>query len=163
MTRRRRTSRPCWMLRCTDPASSMMLPSLYTPHRFGMRDRPDAQENLDTHSHHSSALTNARDMVFIILCLGKRASKSDFVFILLHVFWGRRHERAGILSRCEKIRREMGVSHHVDHSSPLTYFLLLPLFALWLRRYPGTWLYIFGRRASWFSPLFLALGGNARS
>ncbi|KAL2281507.1 hypothetical protein FJTKL_11652 [Diaporthe vaccinii] len=57
-----------------------MLPSLYTPHRFGMRDRPDAQENLYTHSHHSSALTNARDMVFIILCLGKRASKSDFDF-----------------------------------------------------------------------------------
>lgn len=52
------------MLRCNEPASSMMLSSLYTPHRFGMRDRPDAQENLDTHSHHSSALTNARDMVF---------------------------------------------------------------------------------------------------
>lgn len=38
-------------------------------------------------------------------------------------------------------------------------------FALWLRRYPGTWLYIFWERgASWFGPsLFLALGGNERS
>lgn len=77
------------MLRCNEPASLMISPSLYTPHRFGMRDRPDALENIDTHSHHSSALTDARDMVFFIIsCLGKRASKSDFVFILLYMSSG---------------------------------------------------------------------------
>ena len=44
-----------------------------------------------------------------------------------------------------------------------TYFLLLQLFALWLRRYPGTWLYIFEGGLPGLALVILALGRNARS
>lgn len=62
------------MLRCNKLATPLMLSILYTPHKFGMPDRPDAQENLDTHFHHSSTLTYARDMAFGFLFFWK-ASK----------------------------------------------------------------------------------------
>lgn len=53
---------------------------LYTTHRFGMRDRPDAQENLDTHFHHSSTTHMCTGYGFVIFS-GKRASKSDFIHL----------------------------------------------------------------------------------
>lgn len=62
----------------------LMSPTLYTPHGFGMRDRPDTQENFDTHFHHSSTLTLCAGFVFFLFySFGKRASKSDICFILL--------------------------------------------------------------------------------
>lgn len=44
------------MLKCNKLASPFGVNRLtYLPlHEIGMRDRPDAHENFDTHSHHSS-------------------------------------------------------------------------------------------------------------
>lgn len=63
------------MLRCNELATPLISSILYTPHKFGMPDRPDAQENLDTHFHHSSPLTCARDMALLFFFLFWKASK----------------------------------------------------------------------------------------
>lgn len=157
------------MLRCNEPATPLISSILYTPHKFGMPDRPDAQENLDTHFHHSSPLTCARDMALLFYFFsGKRASKSEFIYLFsssLYVSWGRRHGLASILSRCEKILWEKGVSctmRTIPHLPTYFLLLLLQLFALWLRRYPGYMVIYFWEGASWSGrpSLFLALGGK---
>lgn len=75
--------------------------------------------------------------------LESEQAKVTLIFILLHVFWGWRHERAAYFLGVKRFGGKRVSCTIVDHSSLLTYFLLLPLFALWLRRYPGTWLYFF--------------------
>lgn len=83
MTQQRRTSRLCWKLRCNEPAL-LMLSAQHDLDGFGMRDRLDAQEVLDTypHPHHPY-------MRGIWFCIsGKRASKSAFFFFFIYFFLG---------------------------------------------------------------------------
>lgn len=140
------------MLRCNEPAPPLMSSILYTPHRFGMRDRPDAQENLDTHFHHSSTTHMCTGYMALLFFLeSEQAKVTLFIYFSssLYVSWGRRHGLAGILSRCEKILWEKDVScTMLDHSQPT--YLLTSSYYYYFNYSPYgcddtrvTWLYIF--------------------
>lgn len=85
----------------------LMSPTLYTPHGFGMRDRPDTQENFDTHFHHSSTLTLCAGFVFFyFILLESEQAKVIFVLFFSVCLLGTAAWAGGILSRCEKTRGE---------------------------------------------------------
>lgn len=130
------------MLRCNEPAPPIVLFALYDPTQIsGCGTGPARKENLDTHSHHSSSLTNSRDLAFYFS--GKRASKSDFVLFFSVTCLLARGLAAYFLG-VKRSGRERGC---LAQFGPLVPYLLTSYhykqFALWLRRYPGTCLYIY--------------------
>lgn len=73
------------MLRCNELASPIVLFALYDPTQIsGCGTGPARKENLDTHSHHSSSLTNSRDLAFIFL-ESEQAKVTLFYSSLLYV------------------------------------------------------------------------------
>lgn len=152
------------MLRCNEPAPLMMLSALHDLDGFGMRDRPDAQEILDTHPHHSSSLSYARDVALYFWGASKQKCLLLFLFFSIPLSGdGGMGRRACFL---DVKRSWVGKGESCTRRGPFllpTYFLLLQIFALWLRRYPGTWLYTFWERGlPGLALLFLELWAGMR-
>lgn len=140
------------MLRCNEPATPLISSILYTPHKFGMPDRPDAQENLDTHFHHSSPLTCARDMalLFYFFLESEQAKVNSFIYFLLLCMSlgdGGMGWRAYFLG----VKRSCGKRVCLAQCGPFFTYLLTSSYYYYNYSPYGcddtrvTWLYIFGR------------------